>query len=520
MKRRRPILDSILRVYVVALLVAAIALNPLASSFVPIVILLWYIFQWRRKPTAMVGLLSEWFVFAAIALLLARAVGVLVSTLLALPVFLLISAKLGENAATVAAGSRPFEAGRRHLTGTALSLFLITAVLFVVALLVSSLSLAISSLVVLAALTGRTVAAWRGFATAPVAGSPITLRIVAGSTTSADLEFTNRTGIGGWLFLEVPGQWLQLSPVVLSMEGARLTTRVTLSPTLSGPTSVKLKARAIDRWGLVESTFELEPVHLYTIPRAEYAAWLVEQYMAGTGSGNLPLLANVGMIKPLHGWRRGVEYYGSRLYQPGDSLKSIDWKHSMGHRELIAKEFAEFGGRPAVILVDLVAGDAEEADRLAYAIISTALSLARESIPAALATYAQDQVKMTTESLGPEKLLSASLQTARQLIQVAKPSKYLAPPDVTRLRANIRRLGSVQGQAASVLTELLKVEYDTLKQTCLKSAASRALEQVLRKVDRESNIIVVSPPSGDKDALVFSEYSLRQRGNQVITLSV
>ncbi len=195
--------------------------------------------------------------------------------------------------------------------------------------------------------------------------------------------------------------------------------------------------------------------------------------MAGTRSGNLPLLANVGLIKPLHGWRRGVEYYGSRLYQPGDSLKNIDWKHSLQHRELTAKEFAESGGRPAVVLVNLVAGDAEEADKLAYAIVSTALSLAREGIPAALATYAQDQVKLTTTALGPEKLLSASLQTARELVTVAKTTRYLSPPNVTRLRANIRRLGSVQSQAATVLTELMKVEYDTLRQTSLKSAARR-----------------------------------------------
>jgi hypothetical protein len=313
---------------------------------------------------------------------------------------------------------------------------------------------------------------------------------------------------------------VRIDPAVLPLAGDRLTTRLTLLPSLSGPTTVKLKARVVDRCGLVEAGFELEPVQLYIIPRARYAAWLVERYMAGTGSGALPLLANVSIIKPLHGWRRGVEYYGSRVYQPSDSLKNIDWKHSLQHHELSVKEFAEFGGRPAVVLVNLVAGDAEEADKLAYAIISTALSLARESIPTALAAYSQDEVKLTTAALGPGRLLFTSLKIARQLITVMKPTQYLGPPDVPRLRANIRRLGSVQSQAATVLTELLRIEYDNLRRVSSHSAAMRALARVMRKVDRESNVIVISSPGSDVDVLEFSTYSLRQRGNHVIALGI
>jgi hypothetical protein len=517
---RRPGLATLLRIYAMAGLIAAVVLSPLAFSFVPIVVLLWYGFQLRRNTSPIWGLLSEWFVFITVALLLAGRAGAWGATLIALPLLPLIATKLEENLKTAPSRSHHTAARERSLTGTGVSLAAIAAVLLMVALLVGSLSLAVAGMVSIAALAGLTVAAWRGSAATPVVETPLIHRMVAGSQASLDIEFGVRTTTGGLLFLESPDEWVRLDPGVLSLEGHKLTTRATISPSLSGPTTVKLNAWAVDRWGLVESGFELEPVQLYIIPRARYAAWLVQRYMAGTGSGTLPLLANLGMIKPLHGWRRGVEYYGSRLYQPGDSLKNIDWKHSLQHRELTAKEFAEFGGRPAIVLVNLVAGDAEEADKLAYAIISTALSLARESIPAALATYAQDRVKLTTPTLGPDKLLSASLQATGQLITVAKSAKYLSPPNVTRLRANIRRLGSVRSKAATVLTELMKVEYDTLRRAGLDSAAFRALDQVMRKVDKTSNIIVISAPGSDSDALEFSTFTLGQRGNHVITLSV
>ncbi|GAI15654.1 unnamed protein product, partial [marine sediment metagenome] len=93
-------------------------------------------------------------------------------------------------------------------------------------------------------------------------------------------------------------------------------------------------------------------------------AWLAKRYLAETKPGVLPLISNISALRPIHGLRRGVEYYGSQLYQPGDSLKSIDWKHSVKYNELISKEFTELHGQPAIILINLAVGNAEEADKL------------------------------------------------------------------------------------------------------------------------------------------------------------
>jgi uncharacterized protein (DUF58 family) len=506
------------RIYVVANLVAAIAVAPIAFSFVPILVLLWYIFQWRRRMPALVGLMSELFAFIAIALFLSKPIGVYWSTLVAMPILILINAKLKEFTVERPPPDHIIEVGKRRLTNIGIAFGLILATLLLVAFLVGSLSLAVASLVLLLAFVGLATVAWRKSSLRPVVEVPLNRRMVAGSQTSFIIEFDVRARTGGRLFLKPRQDWVRLNPSVMAATGKTLTTSVTLSPSLSGPTTVKLDARAIDRWGLVETAMELEPVRLDIIPRAKYASWLVQKYIAGSRSGVLPLFANVGIIKPLHGWRRGTEYYGSRLYQPGDSLKNIDWKHTLQHGEITEKEFAEFGGRPAVLLVNVVARDAEEADKLAYSVVTTALSLARENIPAGWAAYSYDEVKLTTAPLGPEKLLSSSLQVIKELITVVEPKKYLVPPDVARLRGNIMRLGSVNSSAAVVLNALLKKEYEVLRRISSQSAVSTALEQVMRKVDKESNIIIISSPGNDADVLEFVKYNLSRKGNRVITL--
>ncbi len=245
---------------------------------------------------------------------------------------------------------------------------------------------------------------------------------------------------------------------------------------------------------------------------------LLNQSTAGAETGTLPLVPSVGIIKPIHGWRRGVEYYGSQLYQPGDSLKNIDWKHSLQYNELITKEFAEFLGRSAVILVNLVVSDAEEADKLAYKIITTALSLARENIPAALAAYDHEEVKLTTGVIPPSQLLLTSLQVAREMVTLVNPTKYLNPPDVARLRGDIRRLRSVQSHAAKALTQLLEVEYGNLSRGSGFHPVTKALSQVFARVDQQSNVVVISHRNHDAEALAINIYRLSQRGNHIIAV--
>ncbi len=503
------------KIYVVMALIIATILSPLALSFVPILLLVWYLYLWRWPITAVVNLLTEYFMFFAIALLLAAPVGPLFSLLIVLPVLLLINRGLEE-----AAESLTYQDTRyvRRPTDICLALLLIVIAVLGVSLLLGSLPLLLACAAIIGYFGILGAFVLRRLPLKPVEETQVQQRMVAGTEAHLYIRLTTKTKIGGLLFVESPYEWLKVSPNILSLKENGLVVKASLAPTLSGPSIVKLKAHAMDRWGLIQIRFELEPIHLYIIPRARYAAWLAKRYLAETKPGALPVISNIEALKPLYGLRRGVEYYGSQLYQPGDSLKNIDWKHSLKYNELITKEFSEFQGRSAIILINLAVGNAEEADKLAYNIIVTAISLAQENIPAALAAYDHEDVKVTTTTLQAQQLVLKSLQVAQEMVTFIKPIKYLNPPDVTRLRANISRIRFAESQASQILTQLLQLELNNLRNTARLNPATKALTQAVAKVDKQSNIVVISHRNHDAEALAFNTFSFTSKGNSVITI--
>lgn len=504
-----------IKTYVAAALVVATVLSPLALSFVPGLLLVWHLLMWRWPINRVTNLLTVCFTYFALALLFTSPAGPFFSLLIALPQLLLINHSLEEAAESQTVNESRYQ---RRPTNICLTLLLIVLLVFGVSLLMSDITLLLSCLAIIIyfGILGTLVV--RKLPTQPVAEIPVQQRMVAGTEAHLNIRLTNLTSVGGLLFLASPYGWLSLDPDRLSLKSEELVFRVSLVPPLAGPSIIRVKGWATDRWGLFQINFEIEPIQLYVIPRARYAAWLARRYLAATGSGSLPIISNIEALKPTYGLRRGVEYYGSQLYQPGDSLKNIDWKHSVMYNELISKEFTEFHGQSAVVLINLAVGDAEEADTLAYNIIVTAISLAQENIPAALAVYNQEDVVETTSLLQPQQLLAHSLRVAQEIATATSPAKYLNPPDVARLRANISRLRSVDSQPARALSRLLTVEYENLDDAARFNPATRALAEVFAKVDRQSNIVIISRRNHDAEALAFNTYSFTRRGNSVISV--
>lgn len=505
----------LLKTYVVIALITAAVSAPLALSFVPILLLLLYLYLWRWPVSAVITLLKDCFMYFAIALLLVPVVGHPFSFLISLPVLVLINRSLEETAELLAYRETKYA---RSPTSIYIALSVIAILALGVSLLLGSLSLLLASAAIISYLGILGIVVLRRLPLKPVEEIQVQLRMVSGAEDQLYIRLTSKTRIGGLLFLESPYEWLEVSPNILSLKENKLVAKVTLSPTLSGPLIIALKGHAADRWGLIRVSFVLEPINLYVIPRARYAAWLVERYLAGTKLGALPLISNIEALKTTYGLRSGVEYYGSQLYQPGDSLKNIDWKHSLKYNQLISKEFTEFRGQPAIVLINLAVGNAEEADKLSYDIIVTALSLARENIPAALAAYDHEGVKVTTPALQPRQLVLQSLQIAREMVTFINPVKYLNPPDVGRLRANIGRIRYAESKAARVLSQLLQLEYKSLSNTARLNPATKALREAFAKVDKQSNIVVISQRNHDAEALAFNTFSFQRKGNAVITI--
>lgn len=505
----------LLKVYVVVVLIIAAILSPLTLSFVPILLLIWYLYSWRWPITAIISLLTEYFMFFAVVLLLSNNIGYLFSLLLAIPVVVLINHSLRYAAEALVYRDTEYV---RNLTNTGKALSLIAVVVLGISLLLGSLPLITASSIIIAYFIVIGVLILRNLPVKPIEENQLPLRTISGSENQVNIELNVKTKIGGLLFLKSPYEWQKVSPDILTLEGKRLAIKVSLTPMLSGPSVTKIKCYATDCWGLTQTKFEIEPISLYVIPRARYAAWLAKKYMASTKPCALPLLSNMEALKPIYGLRRGIEYYGSRLYQPGDSLKSIDWKHSLKYNELITKEFTEFHGQPAIILINLAISNEEEKDKLAYNIIVAAISLAREDIPAALAAYDHKDVKLTTGLLHHNQLILKSLQISKELVIFNNPIKYLSPPDVTRIKANMGRIRYSESQAARVLTELMQLEYRSLSNAAKLNPATRALSKVFDKVDKQSNIIIISHRNHDAEALVFNTFVFTKKGNAVINI--
>ena len=503
------------KIYVAIALVIAAVFSPLALSFVPVLLLLWYLYLWRFPIAPVINLLTEYFMFFAVALLFTPQVGPFFSLLMALPVLLLINHSLQETAELLTYQDTRYT---RRPTNIFVTLLLIAVLMLGVAGLVGSLTLLLSGAIIIIYFGVLVAIVLCQLPSKPVVEEQVKQRMVAGSRAHLDIKLTVKTKTGGLLFVESPYEWVKVDPNILSLKRNDLVVKVSLSLGLSGPSIVKLKGQAVDRWGLIQVNFELEPVRLYVIPRARYAAWLARRYLAATKPGALPLISNVETLRPIYGLRRGVEYYGSQLYQPGDSLKNIDWKHSLKYNELVSKEFADFHGQPAVVLINLAVGNAEEADKLSYNIIVTAISLARENIPAALVAYNHESVRIATSTLQSQELVRKSLQIAQEMVAFINPVRYLNPPDVARLRANISRIQFVESKASNVLGQLLQLEYKNLSNNAKLNPATKALTEVFGKANKQSNIIIISHRNHDAEALAFNTFYFSRKGNAVINI--
>jgi hypothetical protein len=453
--------------------------------------------------------------FFAVALLFSSIIPNYLAPLVSMPLLIPIDRTLKKAAPIV---NFNHHIHRRTPTHTSIAIGSIAIAILILSIIVSDLTLLLASAVMIVYLILTGVFVIRRFTLKPIREEQIRLRIIAGKKEDVKFKINPVSRIGGIFFFESEYDWIKIKTQTIYLKSSAAFLQISITPPLSGPSVIKLKGYAVDQWGLMETSFEIEPVRLLVIPRARYADWLARKYMAGTKPGSLPLLSNTGITKMLQGLRQGVEYYGNRTYQVGDSLKNINWKASSKYRELISKEFIEFRGQPAVLLVNLVTADAEQLDKQAYNILVTAISLGQENIPAAVAVYDREKVVMTTPMLSPFQLVSHSLQIVKQLVILTSPVKYLSPPDVSRLRSNIHRLSLIDSRSAKKLAELLDLEYKALSTEASRNPCTLALLRIRAKLSGQFSVVVLSQHNHDAEALAVNSYMITRKGGTVIDI--
>ncbi|MFH0768313.1 MAG: DUF58 domain-containing protein [Chloroflexota bacterium] len=334
-------------------------------------------------------------------------------------------------------------------------------------------------------------------------------RIIAGTTANISLYAASRASIRLHSVLSPADPWVKVTPQRLTLNKDKITLNLSITPPLAGPSRPQLQASVIDPWGFIQASQIIEAIELQVIPRARYAEWLAMKYLEKEGAvdvafGSLPKAILIPM--------RGVEYFDSRTYQPGDPLRNIDWKHTLKLNQLIVKQYIQTGAGAAIVMVNLSVGNRDEADRLAFNLITTALTLAQERIPSALAVYDYKEVVLTTPVTDPRETLKRTLSLVKDITSVEFAQRFLEPPNIGKLGRNITLLRQARSQPAKQLLSILDFEYRAIREAAKNHPATLALSAAIKQTRPPATITILSQLNHDAEALLMIAEQVSRRG--------
>ncbi|MFH1484664.1 MAG: DUF58 domain-containing protein, partial [Chloroflexota bacterium] len=427
-------LHQICSAYVILILLTAGLLSPMPHAALALLLLAMGTYATWRPPRAEVGLSLTLSTLVLMPLAVQPWAGSLSAAVLAIPALPLLDRSLRESSL-----SQPFMDANegRAATGTLKSLGTTLFLLLASSALVASETLAFTTIILASYIIGTLGRVFYAIPRTPLEESKTQLRVVTGSIGKAVTAIRPRTKIGLRLALRPRYSWVRARPSELVLLGREASVTLTIEPPLAGSSKPELQASVSDPWGLIQTTQTLEPVALHVIPKAKHAAWLARKYLEMTAPGTASTALTTGTSKPRWWGGGGIEYYDSRSYQPGDRMKDVDWKHTLKLGQLIVKEYIDARRQPAVIAVNLAVGSPQEADWLAYTLVNSALTLATEFVPTALAAYDGERVVLTTAPLAPREVVKAALKLVDRIVLTQPAERLLHSPDIGRLRRSI-----------------------------------------------------------------------------------
>jgi uncharacterized protein (DUF58 family) len=287
---------------------------------------------------------------------------------------------------------------------------------------------------------------------------------------------------------------------------------VSYVPALGGPATIEMRAVGSDALGLVRVVQRLEVARLNVIPRARIARWAAMEYLEHRGAAGEWQSLLSSEVSHLLSSSTGVEYVASRQYVPGDSLMSIDWKHTAKLRSPVVKTFEDGARPPGVVVVNLSAGNAEEADRLVYELLSAALTVAVLSHRAAFVTYGGTRLHGDVAPvLAGDDLVRRALGACAHVV---------VAPDVWRRWLWPASLQEIRGQSAvarriagddSTLASLFELK-ERATRASLEREPVGALVRGVASRDRPAWCVGISTMRGDAEALLTALRELEHAG--------
>ena len=490
-------------------LVTAAVLCPAAYLPLAIALLLFHAYALFMPPKPGFRLPITLLTLLVLPLTLEPNIGALPAAAMIVLAIPLLNSEMREAAQT---RSLPKSSKRRRPTSTVIIMACALLFAFILSFVLETRALTYTSSILLAYLA--IIAAfiiWK-IPASPLETSSINMKIVAGDTSQVNLPIKIKSKLPVLLLLETGYPWIHLHPRGLRPVEALTSCDVTITPPLSGPSHPALTASVTDQWGLIQTTQILEPVELHVTPKARYAAWLAKKYLEKATVGAAGTSTAQNIPEKYKDRMKGIEYQESRQYQPGDRLKDIDWKQSLKLREIITKEFLEGSGRTAVIVANLDAPNPEQADTLAYNLIASVLTMAMESIPIALAVYNHDGLIEVTKPENPRFALIKALNLTKNIAIYEPGKRFLAPPDLPRLRSTLSKLKNMDAEPARKLTKILNAEFAALKSAASDHPATSALKKVSQYVPPPALIAVLSRSADDTEAFAVTLDGLKKRG--------
>jgi uncharacterized protein (DUF58 family) len=342
-------------------------------------------------------------------------------------------------------------------------------------------------------------------------------RIIVGDTDQSAMTLKTKSKLPLYTKLQATVAWVEIEPTTYLLQPSEnINATLLITPPLAAPSKLEVKVSMIDPWGLIQLNQNIEPVEVHIIPRAKYAQWLARKFLDQTASGASPI--DIPPIKNPRSAKRGVEFYGIRRYEAGDLLRDIDWKHSTKLQELIVREYVGAHGQPTIIVVNLDAQNAEDADKLAHNLVMTALTLANETLPSALAAYNRNGVIATTKSANPRDTLVTALKLTRQITIVEHPKKVLQPAEVLEVKRSLRKLEQSNLPSSYGFSRFLRFQTHVTDEAARAHPAALAIEKAVQNTFAPAIITIVASTDNDKEALNITLNRLKQKGYNAFEL--
>lgn len=208
---------------------------------------------------------------------------------------------------------------------------------------------------------------------------------------------------------------------------------------------------------------------------------------------------------------RGMEYAWSREYEPGDSMKLIDWKTTARRAKYCVKDFYEERGEGAWVIFDGRAPGPISADAMARDLLSALVGCAREGRRVFLLVERDNGSHRKFEGSAEEALRAALSEIFEGFVEAAPEIFALFPPAVrsSLLRA-IKNEGRGLGDGSSVegknaRGEVVKMTKegrigDLIYVGCPLYAASEAIGMISEVVSHGARVATFMPTKPWLDA--------------------